>query len=157
VREIELTQGRIARVDDEDYAALALHRWGFSHGYAGRTTWLAGQNKTGPRIYMHREVCPTAAGFEVDHIDGDKLNNQRLNLRAVDRGANTQNKPSRNRFGYKGVQAQPNGLTYAAVIMFAKSRRYLGNFNDPVAAARAYDAAARHLYGPAAFQNFPNG
>lgn len=148
---IELTQNKWATVDAAMYDELARRTWSYSScSYAVRGEGPRHNNR---RIYMHRVVCPTEAPFEVDHIDGDKLNNRRANLRAVLRGANTQNKPPRGKLGLKGVVAHCG--KYVAQINFDKKHYHLGRFADPADAARAYDEAALRFYGPHAYLNFP--
>jgi hypothetical protein len=85
---IPLTQGKIALVDDEDYDRLSPHKW-YAHNrcqtsYAQR--WI--ENKV---CMMHRIILSAPTGVEIDHIDGNGLNNQKSNLRVVTRRQNSQN------------------------------------------------------------------
>jgi len=87
--EIKLTgkRGGISVVDD-DQADLLRHKWNHLHnGYAARY-------ESGKMIYLHREIMGFPQG-EVDHIDGDKLNNRRSNLRACNRRTNATNSGKR--------------------------------------------------------------
>lgn len=148
---IELTQGKWAIVDASIYEALARHKWTYSScSYAVRGE---GPRANHRRVYMHRIICPTEKPYEVDHIDGDKLNNRSANLRAVLRGANTQNKPPRGKLGLKGVCFHAG--KYIAQISYDKVHYNLGRFTDMNDAAQAYDEAALKFYGPQAYLNFP--
>lgn len=91
---------------------------------------------------------------EVDHRDRDPQNNRWENLRAASRTQNCYNSGirSHNSNGYKGVEKV--GSRYFAKITYNKKVRKLGWFDDPVEAAKAYDAAARDLHGEFACTNF---
>ena len=95
-------------------------------------------------LYMKGEWPPE--GMEIDHRDGDGLNNIWENLRVGTHGQNMTNKAPRSSTGFKGVSRLPNGI-YMAVIGFRSSRFHLGRFQTPEAAHAAYAAAARKLYG----------
>lgn len=108
-------------------------------------------------VYMHREILGVEPGDEVDHIDQNKLNNSRGNLRICTRSANMQNRHRKdNKSGYKGVYLQYRNNGWAAQIRIDGKSKYLGYFKCPRQAARAYDSAAREAFGPQALANFPN-
>jgi hypothetical protein len=98
--------------------------------------------------------CPH--GLEVDHINHDKLDNRRCNLRIVTRQQNNQNtrpKTSSTRTSaYKGVHLAKG--KWRASIHTNGTTRQLGTFTDEVAAAKAYDQAARYYFGEYAYLNF---
>jgi hypothetical protein len=155
--EIALTQGYVAIVDAEDHEWLSQWRWRYKargdgyQGYAVRTTRFAGSRRQ-VTIYMHRAVF-AADVPEVDHINGDKLDNRRSNLRAANRRLNSSNRRlARGASGFIGVaQAGARWIAY-----FGKGAgSYLGRFDVPEDAARARDAAARSAYGDFAVLNFP--
>jgi len=157
VRKIPLTQGQVALVNDEDYDKLINYKW---RAVRGRSTWYAVRTATkdvnGSRktVYMHRALLGQVD--QVDHKDGDGLNNQRQNLRAATHTQNQRNRIHK-RVGssrFHGVYWHKAARKWAAQIT-APTPRYLGLFEDELAAAKAYDAAARELYGAFAALNLP--
>ena len=112
-------------------------------------------------VRLHREVMaralgrPLEDGEEVAHINHNRLDNRRENLRLADHAQNCANRkrPSNNTSGYKGVHMQ-NGR-WAARCMKDGARYFLGYFDDPAEAGRAYDAKAMELHGEFAYLNFP--
>jgi len=101
-KEIPLTQGKVAIVDDADYEWLSQWKWQYHYGYARRT---AGPRLKPKRIYMHRIVLNPRPGMESDHIIGDGLDNRRCNLRVCTRSQNNMNakKQVGSSSRYKGV------------------------------------------------------
>lgn len=158
MKKIFLTQGKFALVDDEDFNWLNQWKWHYHiDGYAVRN-----YARISPRqglFLMHRVIvnCPTDK--QIDHIDGDGLNNQKFNLRICVQSQNKKNRrtPSNNTTGYKGVWIDKRrGYIWAGINANGK-RLHLGTFSDLISAAEAYDGAARKHYGEFARLNFPNG
>ena len=149
--EIELTQGKFAIVDDED-ADLLNFNWHTTKGYARRNSSRS-EGKQHP-IYMHRVIASRmksvsiVSGFEIDHVDGDKLNNRRSNLRLVTHAENMLNSPkqSNNKSGYKGVTFHKVAQKWAAQIGFKWGKYHLGLFASPEEAYMAYCEAAKRLH-----------
>jgi hypothetical protein len=104
---------------------------------------------------MHRLIARPPSHLEVDHRNGDSLDNRRKNLRICTRSENQWNRlpSSRNRTGYKGVKRQTKSPRWMARITVRWREIYLGTFDTPEEAARAYDASARHFFGPFARLN----
>ena len=152
MREIVLTRGQIVMVDDEDYDHLiGCGPWfsaaGHDTTYAVRNLRSDATSKSGDEALMHRAIIRPASGLEVDHRDGNGLNNQRHNLRVATHAQNQQNQgPNRrNTSGYKGVHKHQN--KWEAKISVDNARIYLGVFNTPQEAALAYNAAALDYHG----------
>lgn len=139
-------------VDDEDYEWACLHTWHLTaKGYAA--THFSGNSK----LRMHREIIKAPPGIEVDHIDGNKLNNCRSNLRLATTAQNQANRVMRNKdTGYIGVSFDPRSPSpYVARISKDNKILHIGRYKDPVEAAKDYDKKALELRGEFAVLNFP--
>lgn len=142
MRQISLTKGAYATVDDADFEALSKYSWCFSNtGYAVRGTMKGGES----RIYlMHREILGAKPDEEIDHVDGNRLNNQRSNLRLCSSAENKHNrgKSKNNTSGYKGVHWNKQNGKWRSRIMVNRRVYHLGFFENSEDAAKAYDIAA---------------
>ncbi|OQR57428.1 AP2 domain-containing protein [Bacillus sp. CDB3] len=149
MKEIQLTKGNVALVDDEDYEKLMQNSWCYqSPGYAARR-----RNK---RIeLMHRVIMNAKKGEQVDHIDMNRLNNQKENLRIVNNSQNGMNKLVQNNStsGYKGVSWRKERNKWEAYINKDNKRYKLGYFENKNEAAEAYNKKAIELHGQYATLN----
>lgn len=160
-KEIQLANGGIAIVDDEDYGYLSQWEWRLHKGalrrsdYAYRHTYSRG-TRTTTWILMHRVILDAPSGMQVDHKDRNGLNNTRENLRLATHTQNQHNAARRhdNRSGFKGVRRTSRGARWDARICVDGKQKYLGCFATAEEAARAYDAAATELRGEFARLNF---
>lgn len=130
------------------------------HLVAGRH--LALQSEGYARVgayYVHRLVMRAKRGEFVDHIDGNRLNCRRTNLRRATKSQNGFNrgKAKHNRSGFKGVYLCQQTGRFRAEIRVNRKAVKLGRFDTPEQAARAYDAAARLYHGAFASPNFLEG
>lgn len=158
---IELTQGRFAVVDDEDYEVLSRFNWCFNAGYA-YTRWPSKKAKSGySMISMHRFLLGAPHGKEVDHINNDGIDNRRENLRLCTRRqncANTRTYKNKFRSKYRGVaRCQYKGVEHGgwqAHIRVNGKLLYLGTYKTPEEAAEAFDKAATKYNGEFAKLNF---
>ncbi len=161
MKTIQLTRGKVALIDDEDYEAFSAFTWHASTTgwtfYARRNIETASSPQRQRTVRMHRELVGAPRGVVVDHIDGNGLNNQRANLRVASHRQNLNNrgKNANNTSGYKGVSINKKTGLWVAQITEESRRVNLGYFKDPASAARAYDAAARLHHGEFARLNFP--
>lgn len=154
MKKIPLTKGRFTVVDDDVFAILNQYTWQCSfHGYATRLDY-----ETQKHIKMHRQIMNPPSGMMVDHINGDKLDNRRSNLRVCTAAENSRNQRvhSNNTSGFKGVHWDGSHKKWRALIKFEGKKFYAGRFSDVIDAARAYDAKARELFGQFARLNFPD-
>ncbi|WP_432734726.1 HNH endonuclease [Ralstonia solanacearum] len=138
----------VALVDDDMYEELASYKWRVSHnGYAFRHPRVDGTKQQ--MIYMHKVIMGDRPGYDIDHADGNKLNNVRDNLRFASRSQNNMN--ARPREGcssqFKGVAWLRGCKRWWAYINKDGKRTSLGYFIDETDAARAYNAAAKNLFG----------
>jgi len=152
MKQIQLTQGKVALVDDEDYEYLNQWKWHYSLGYAVRTF---SDKKT---IWMHRLILNTPDNLQTDHINGNGLDNQKKNLRACNHSENQRNKKRRadNTSGYIGVSWRKQNRKWEAYIRVLGVRKHINYFLVKEDAARAYDESARKHFGIFARLNFPN-
>lgn len=156
MKTIKLTQGKETVVDDEDWLWASRFNWYYSKsGYALRKSSRAIGHKN---IYLHKEIMCVLDSVEVDHINGDKLDNQKQNLRKCTHAENMRNSKMRvnNTSGYKGVvRIGKNGLWRAQINIDGKCV-FIMNSYDPKECAEAYDKAAKEYHGKFANLNFPN-
>ena len=117
-----------------------------------------GTNKVQIQKKAHRLIMGvTDPKIQVDHINGNKLDNRKENLRLATPQQNSSNIGIRknNKSGYKGVCWSKRDKKWIASIYKNNKKQYLGCFDDIVEAVRAYDRAALELFGEFAWTNFP--
>jgi len=157
---IQLSQGFQTEIDDEDYEKLFTFwhisgekfyfricdsSWYYHCGYA-RT------NRRKPKkqyqFFMHRLLCEQKPGIITDHIDQDKLNNRRSNLRSVTNRENTLNSRLIKGFSrFRGVSWNKRRSYWEAYIINNLKKTHLGRFDDEIEAAKVYNKAAKRFHG----------
>lgn len=153
MKEIILINNKgIAFVDDEDYEKVKNIKWYYDRGYAIKSI----RNSNCKIKYLHRFILNAIdSNIHVDHINGNKLDDQKTNLRLVNNQQNHFNSKlaKNNKCGYKGVRFI--GKKYRTSIMYNYKNIHIGMFDDIIEAAKAYDKKALELFGKYANLNFP--
>lgn len=148
MKKIKLTQNKYTLVSERDFAVLSASKWYYdsSNGYAVR-------NSPTSKIYMHRFLLNTPKGAVTDHINGNRLDNRRANLRSATHSQNHANQglQRNNASGFKGVSKHGSG--WRARMKLNGKGKHLGTFANKPAAARAYNDAAQLLFGDFALLN----
>jgi hypothetical protein len=158
--EIDLGRGLVAVIDDEDAPLVAGFKWyAMKAPQTERKFYAAGWKHMPPGrffVHLHRLIVDAQPDQIVDHIDRDPLNCRRSNLRVVTRQQNIWNrapngaaKTSR----HKGVSFCRTHKLFVARITYGGKRHHIGWFKDEDAAARAYNAKAKELFGEFAYLN----
>lgn len=168
MKEIPLTCGMVAIVDDEDFERLSQFKWHWNASYARRTIVESrkGNKKRMCRaVLMHRFILDIPLDKKGDHVNGNTLDNRKENLRICNSLGNAQNSKKRkdNTTGFKGVslisriskgkRVYPG--TYRVIINSGNKSIHIGVFPTIIEAARAYDRAAKKHHGEFARLNFP--
>lgn len=153
MKKIPLTKGKFAIVDDEDFEYLNRIKWHITtKGYAIHSIKRI-------NIWMHRYILEKhnlyKNGFEVDHINRNRTDNRKINLRICTGSENRVNTTilKRNKSGYKGVFWDKYNKKWEATISFNKKNYFLGLFDDPELASYAYIEKSKELHGEFSIYN----
>ena len=155
MKQIPLTQGQFAIVDDEDFDWLNQWKW---YAYKAGNTFYARRNEgkypNRRTIIMHKEIEQTNSF--VDHHNRNGLDNRRYNLRGCTNRQNCRNRAKHENSTsiFKGVSLYRKTNKWKAQICFNYKVISLGYFHSEVAAAKVYDAKAKELFGEFANTNF---
>lgn len=151
--QVPLTNGGFAIVDAADLPLVAGYTWrreGNGYAQAGGRGPLGKQRQ----VRMHQLIIDSE--LQIDHRNGNKLDNTRANLRPATPSQNQANRgPTKHSSRFKGVSYRPAQNKWTAQIMFQRKLIYLGFYANEEDAARAYDAKAIELFGEFARTNFP--
>ena len=163
MKRIRITKGFVALVDDKDFEKVSDRSWfavtshGITYAYRGKLGFS--RKNRAPWENMHRLILGlTDRETIVDHKNGNGLDNRRKNLRICTDALNGRNRthPRKGTSSrYKGVHWRKDKKKWHAEVVLFYKKHYLGLFTSEIAAARAYDRAARRLHGRFAALNFP--
>jgi len=143
---IQLTRNKQTKVDDEDFEYLNRWKWYCNNtGYAGREHYMGSHKRK--TILMHRLILQAQTGQEVDHINGDKLDNRKSNLRFVTRTQNLQNRAWRLKGVSRKSEKTRGPRRWVARINVDGKTKFLGDFYTPEEAEQAYLNAAKEHFG----------
>lgn len=149
MKTIKLKNGEEALVDDEDYEELNKYRWFCSNGYVVRGRYSRETKKTSS-VRIHRVIMNPPDYMDVDHINHNKLDNRKENLRVCTASGNQMNRDkflTRNTSGYKGVSWSKDHRKWDARIKKDGKNYWLGLFVDVKEAHKAYQQKAKELFG----------
>jgi hypothetical protein len=148
MKEIPLTQGKFALIDDEDFWDIIKYHWSAVEDKT-RDVWYAVRQYNKKSVYMHRHILGITNKLKTDHIDGNGLNNQKYNIRACTDSQNQMNVNKRieNSSKYKGVSYHKKWNKWVANIRIHGKRIYLGGFISEIEAAQIYNQKALELFG----------
>jgi hypothetical protein len=154
-KQIPLTRGLVALVDDDDFVKFGHFKWYADVNTRGEFTAARAVGRRGAqkKIKLHNVILPPGPNEEVDHKDHDRLNDTKANLRICTRTQNVCNRRLlRGKHSFKGVRRNADGR-WEARIAVNNTRVNIGTFPTELAAALAYDDAARKLHGEFACLN----
>lgn len=148
MKTIKVYTGESVLVDDEDYELVSQLKWNLAHGYVSHCITVGSKQY---QERLHRLIMglkPYESGT-VDHINGDKLDNRKSNLRVCTQAQNNMNTPIRvrNRSGFKGVSWKKSCQKWCAQISKSRCVIHIGLFDSKEAAATAYNKKALELHG----------
>jgi len=156
MKKISLTgkngKGKYSLVDNDIFDELKKYKWHLVSGYAARFEWIKEKKNVRPS-YMHRTIMNTPNGKQTDHINLNKLDNRKENLRVCSRVENSGNIPllKNNTSGFKGVGTR--GKKWRAYISNKNKHIHLGYFSSKELAAEAYNSKAIEIFGEFALLN----
>lgn len=157
---IQLTQGKVATIDDADYYLISGRSWHAQYHPSGKRWYAVASitvNGKHTKLSMHRVIMDAKHGDNVDHRDGDGLHNWRSNLRKATVGQNNQNRRTiSSNSGFKGVHYEPKRAgqkKYCAAITLDRKKTTIGYFMTASEAAAAYNERASILFGDFAVLN----
>lgn len=159
---LPIGDGQFACVDSDSSEEIWGQKWSAlrrasGKAYAYRSTRVGEERRIKTHITLHAQITDSSSNTEVDHINGDSLDNRRRNLRICrhfENGRNLAKWSSPTSSKFKGVCHRLNGKWMAYIVLSGK-QSYIGVFKTEEDAARAYDTEAVKLHGKFARLNFP--
>jgi hypothetical protein len=148
----KLGVGKFALIDDEDWDLVKNYRWYVrtsGYVYSSKPYWHKIEKKYKPKNFlMHRLICPHYK--MTDHIHGDKSDNRKSELRECTNQQNQWNRSKKSKSGtskFKGIYWNKMRGKWKVAIMKDNHSYFRGYFDSEITAARAYNIAAKELFG----------
>lgn len=148
---IHLNKGYYTKVDDEDFEKLSLYKWTLQ----SENEMYSKRNHKGKTLYLHREIINCPKGYQVDHRDGDRLNNQRYNLRVCSLLENRRNRARQKNQSNKYIGVSKIKDKYLARFWHEGKTIIIGTFYSEEEAVMARDAKVLEVRKEFAKLNFP--
>lgn len=153
MKELTLTNTKLtAKVDDEDFERCLPFPW-----FLNRRGYVVYSPDSGKHyVWLHRFIIGSLDNYLIDHINRDKTDNQRSNLRFVTPSQNAQNRKlnNDNSSGFRGVAWNFHHQKFQAYIRVQGKQKHLGYFKTKEEAAVEYNKAALANFGECAALNF---
>jgi hypothetical protein len=158
MKEIQLTQGQVALVDDEDFERVSQYKWRAQKANrVKRLKFYVVSGQSPSLILLHRLIVGAPKSAVVDHISGDGLDNRRGNLRLATHAQNMRNSATvlltHNSSGFRGVSWCKNQNRWRTRLAVDGNLMHVGYFTDKLEAAKAYNEAAKKYHGEFATLN----
>lgn len=164
MKQLQLAQGYISLVDDEDFEWLSKWKWYAMKKKRGSDVYIRSVQRgtfysdgTWKLLYLHRLLMKLQWGDKrvVDHINGNPLDNRKANLRVCTTPQNVRNrgKNSNNTSGYKGVSWDKEKKKWSANIWLNNKSYFIGYYKTAKEASKAYDKKAIKMHGEFAYLN----
>lgn len=146
MKQIALSKGKVALVDDDDYEWLNETNWWFNGRYAVTVRY---EGKKRINIWMHREIMKTPPHLFTDHINMDRLDNRKNNLRLCTKSQNMLNRPAQrnNTSGHKNIYWDKNRKLWCVEIKVNGKKHHLGRYADIKHAIERRDLAHKGIIG----------
>lgn len=155
MKEIPLTKGKVAIVDDDDFDRLNNYSWYYNNsGYVARKLRTKGVQTT---ILMHREIMNPPKGMVIDHINHNPLDNRKENLRITTQSFNIRHSKLRknNTSGFIGITKVKRKKEWMAQLTLNRKCINLGYYETPEEAAKVYQDYVRKLWEEAGHEYIP--
>lgn len=158
MKEITLTQGKLATIDDDDYTMINRYSWYALAAGPKKDYWYAATTINSKPVLMHRMIMNVQGrSVKIDHFNHDGLDNRRINLRACTHADNMRNRVKKNPLTskYKGVwfDSKRKIKKWCAGIKINGKTIYIGSSVSEIEAAKLYDNKAREAFGEFALLN----